>query len=92
MQYREQTYKEYAILFGDEREREQKSDRDIDKNNENEGDTIGSKYGWYCLIHKMAGADILKMEEVTKQSLSAALNWLSYTKEIEMEQERLTKH
>ena len=83
MQYREQTYKNYALLFG--------GGEQEDKEQTTEGATIGSKYGWYILIHKIAGGDILKMNKVTKEGVNTCLNWLAYTKEVELEEERNKK-
>lgn len=39
----------------------------------------------------MAGGDILKINDITKLNVNSALNWLSYTKEIELEEERNRK-
>lgn len=36
----------------------------------------------------MADSDILKMDKITKLKVSQCFNWLSYTKELELEQER----
>lgn len=36
----------------------------------------------------MAEGDILKMDKITKEKVNTCFNWLSYTKEIELEQER----
>ena len=44
------------------------------------GVTIADKYGWYIMIHKIA-----------EEPITAALNWMSYTKEIELEQQRNNK-
>lgn len=78
MRYREDTHREYAIIFGEPgKEPEQ----------EDSGDNIGSKYGWYCIIHRMAGGDILKMDEVVMQPVNSALNWLSYTKDVELNED-----
>ena len=62
LHYREQTYKHYAIIFGG-------GEQSIEEEEEYqaEGATIGSKYGWYILIHKIAGGDMLKMNKVTKR-------------------------
>ena len=82
MQYREDTYREYAILFGggaDEPEHY--------KEQPDSGDDIGTKYGWYCLIHRMAGGDILKMDAVTELNVNTCLNFLSYTKDVELTEE-----
>jgi hypothetical protein len=32
----------------------------------------------------MAGGDLLKMDEVVMQPINAALNWLTYTKDVEL--------
>lgn len=39
----------------------------------------------------MAGGDLTKMDEITELSIYSCLNWLSYTKDVELEQERNTK-
>ena len=82
MQYREETYREYAILFGG-------GDKEPEhyKEQPDSGDSIGSKYGWYCLIHRMAGGDILKMDEVVGLNVNTCLNFLSYTKDVELTEE-----
>ena len=85
LSYREETARQYAIIFGD---REQEPKYYKDEPTINEVETIGSKYGWYAIIHRMAGGDILKINEITKIDINSALNWLSYTKEIELEEER----
>ncbi len=36
----------------------------------------------------MADSDILKMDKITKLKATSCFNWLSYTKELELEQER----
>lgn len=68
LHYREQTYNNYAIIFGG-------GEQSIEEEEEykREGATIGSKYGWYILIHKIAGGDMLKMNKVTKRMLILAL-------------------
>jgi len=43
------------------------------------------------MIHKIAEGDFLKIDKVTKEPITAALNWMSYTKEIELEQQRNNK-
>jgi len=43
------------------------------------------------MIHKVADGDFLKIDKVTKAPITAALNWMSYTKEIELEQQRNNK-
>jgi len=43
------------------------------------------------LIHKIAAGDMIKMNEVVKEKLTTCLNWLSYTKEVELEEERNRK-
>jgi hypothetical protein len=35
----------------------------------------------------MAGGDILKMDEVVMQPVNSALNWLSYTKDVELNED-----
>tara|TARA_R110000787_G_scaffold160064_3_gene273820 strand:- start:747 stop:866 length:120 start_codon:yes stop_codon:yes gene_type:complete len=35
----------------------------------------------------MAGGDLLKMDEVVMQPVNSALNWLSYTKDVELMEE-----
>lgn len=88
MQYREKIYREYGIIFGDgETESESESEADNDRI----GTTIADKYGWYIMIHKVADGDFLKIDKVTKAPITAALNWMSYTKEIELEQQRNNK-
>jgi hypothetical protein len=82
LQYRQETYREYAILFGG-------GDKEPEhyKEQEDAGDSIGSKYGWYCLIHRMAGGDILKMDDVCKLAVNTCLNFLSYTRDVELTEE-----
>lgn len=82
MQYREETHREYAILFGGGDKEPQHY-----KEQEDAGDSIGSKYGWYCLIHRMAGGDILKMDKVVGLNVNTCLNFLSYTKDLELNEE-----
>ena len=79
MRYREETHRAYALIF-----EEAKKEPEHYKNDKEKGDSIGSKYGWYCLIHRMARGDLLRMEEVTMQPVNSALNWLSYTKDVEL--------
>ena len=79
MRYREETHRAYALIF-----EEKKKEPEHYENDKKEGDSIGSKYGWYCLIHRMASGDLLRMEEVTMQPVNSALNWLSYTKDVEL--------
>tara|TARA_R100000655_G_C3000062_1_gene194274 strand:+ start:17772 stop:17915 length:144 start_codon:yes stop_codon:yes gene_type:complete len=43
------------------------------------------------IIHKIGGGDMIKMDEVTKRKLTECLNWLSYTKELELEEARQNK-
>tara|TARA_R110002167_G_scaffold232539_1_gene437741 strand:+ start:372 stop:488 length:117 start_codon:yes stop_codon:yes gene_type:complete len=35
----------------------------------------------------MAKGDLLRMEEVTLQPVNSALNWLSYTKDVELNED-----
>ena len=82
MQYREKIYREYGIIFGEE---------DSGTEEGSIGLTIADKYGWYIMIHKIAEGDFLKIDKVVKEPITAALNWMSYTKEIELEQQRNNK-
>ena len=82
MQYREKIYREYGIIFGEE---------DSGTEEGSIGITISDKYGWYIMIHKIAEGDFLKIDKVVKEPITAALNWMSYTKEIELEQQRNNK-
>ena len=82
MQYREKIYREYGIIFGEE---------DLETEEGSIGVTISDKYGWYIMIHKIAEGDFLKIDKVVKEPITAALNWMSYTKEIELEQQRNNK-
>jgi hypothetical protein len=82
LRYREDTHREYAIIFGDG-----EPEPEHYKNQPDSGENIGTKYGWYCLIHRMAGGDLLKMDEVVMQTVNTCLNWLSYTKDVELNEE-----
>jgi len=53
---------------------------------------IGIKYGWYCFIHRMAGGDLLKFDAITKLKVNECFNWLSFTKDIELEEARINKN
>ena len=46
------------------------------------GTPVGKKWGWYSTIHSLAQGDILKVDEVTKVELSAALSYLSYEQDV----------
>ena len=81
MRYRNETHREYALIFS-----EGGGENTEEKSYADNGD-IGTKYGWYCLIHRMAGGDLLKMDEVVMQPVNSALNWLSYTKDVELMEE-----
>jgi hypothetical protein len=82
LQYRDECHREYAILFGGGAE-----EPEYFKEQQDKGDSIGSKYGWYCLIHMLAGGDILKMDEVCGLKVNECLNFLSYTKDVELTEE-----
>lgn len=45
------------------------------------GANFGSKWGWYQSIHKLAGGDVFKLEEVTRLSFHKCMTFLSYEKE-----------
>jgi hypothetical protein len=42
--------------------------------------------GWYAVLVKLAGGDILKLEAVEDQPLKKALNMLAYQKQVEREE------
>jgi len=63
----------YATLFKEEGEE-----------TETKTKTIGSKWGWYQIIHSLAQGDITKMEDVEKLYIDVALTYLSYEKDLEL--------
>ena len=83
VQFRTYTYKQYKVLFG-------LRDQDIEKA-EQEGKTeVDDKMqvarSWYKVIVGLAGEDILKIDEVTEQPLTKALNFMALQKEKVMEE------
>ena len=89
MQYREVLYRDYAGLFG---EKDKEPEHYKEQPDDRKGDSIEERYGWYCLIHRLAGGDFLKMDKITNMSLSACLNWLSYTKDVQQQEELNNKN
>ena len=86
VQFRTYTYKQYKVLFG-------LRDQDIEKA-EQEGKTeVDDKMqvarSWYKVIVGLAGEDILKIDEVTEQPLTKALNFMALQKEKVMEENEI---
>lgn len=56
------------------------SDEDEDDDNER---GLDPKWNWFSMVERLAGGDILKMEEVFKTTVFECFNMLSYWKEKE---------
>jgi hypothetical protein len=39
------------------------------------------RWGWYSCLHRLAGGDLTKFEEIAEMNLITCLNHLSYLKE-----------
>ena len=48
-------------------------------------DAIHKKWGWYGLIHHLAGGDLLRMRQVEKLYIEEALTFLAYEKDLQLE-------
>tara|TARA_B100001248_G_C27107156_1_gene329668 strand:- start:339 stop:560 length:222 start_codon:yes stop_codon:yes gene_type:complete len=44
-------------------------------------DPVGEKWGWYHVLHALAGEDILKMDKVTELPIQVVFQHLSYLKD-----------
>ena len=80
--FRTHTYRQYKILFG-------LTDSDLESteiDDREPKDKLASARGWYRIIVSLAGEDILKMDAVTEQPLTAALNFMALQKEKIMEE------
>lgn len=43
---------------------------------------MGKKWGWYASIYHLAGGDVLKMPEVERTEIGAALTILAYEQDL----------
>jgi hypothetical protein len=71
-------YKSYSALFGLDEPTGEPGDEPKDK--------MAIARGWYAVLVKLAGGDILKLEAVEDQPLKKALNMLAYQKQVEREE------
>lgn len=46
------------------------------------GDSVSKKWGWYDILFKMAGEDVLRLEAVTKLPIEVALQHLAYMNDV----------
>jgi hypothetical protein len=46
--------------------------------------SVGSKWGWYAIIHELAGGDVLKINAVTELYIEEVLNFMSYEKDLQV--------
>jgi hypothetical protein len=70
-------YKVYSALFGL---------NDPQGDDPHEHDRMHIPRGWYALMVRLAGGDLLKMEGVASQPVKAALNMLAYQKEEDLKE------
>ena len=47
---------------------------------------MAKKWGWYQIIHRLADGDITKMEAVETIYIDVALTFLSYEKDLELQE------
>jgi len=74
--WRISVYRSYSSLFG------------LDEPGEGEGlrDKMQVARGWYAVMVRLAGGDILKLDPVAEQPLKKALNMLAYLKGVDREE------
>lgn len=65
----------YAALF-----------RDGGGEENDKAQTVAKKWGWYQIIHRLADGDITKMEAVETIYIDVALTFLSYEKDLELQE------
>ena len=46
------------------------------------GDSVSKKWGWYDILFKMAGEDVLRLEAVTKLPIEVTLQHLAYMNDV----------
>jgi len=86
--FRVHTYRQYAGLFGINERHDDEDDEDLEKWDPNK-----IAKGWYRIIADLAHDNILELDEVTDQPLKKALNFMSYKKEKQLEDNfRLMQH
>lgn len=81
-QFRVYTYRSYAGLFGINKNGEQ----EVDEDDLEEYDPKKVAKGWYKIIIDLADNDIQKIDYVTDQPLKKALNFMSFRKEKQLEE------
>lgn len=53
---------------------------------------LASRYGWFSAVHRLAGGDITKQEQITRLPVSECLYTLSYiTESAEVEAQEIKK-
>ena len=51
---------------------------------------FGAKWGWYQSLYALAGGDVTKFEQITKEPINKCLTWLTFEKEKnELEEKRI---
>lgn len=87
MHHRDSVYRSFANLFGIDEEAEQvgygsetKEERDERLKEEEAERSRTEKWQWIGLIHRLAGGDPTKFEEVTRMNFVLCMNILSYEK------------
>ncbi len=85
MDFRKRTIKSFATIFDGEAESGNLiGEEDRETMGRNTDEAFSERWGYFGLMYRLTGGDVLKLEKVAELQLYVAFTWLCYETDLEI--------